>query len=301
MKFALASDVHLEFGPLELKNTENADVLVLAGDICVAKDLGPKDDGYNEKSKKIHQFFQEACAEFPNVVYTAGNHEHYHGDFNDTYGNLRSHLGYLENLHILDKQSVKIEDVTFVGGTLWTDMNNESRTTLLTIEGLMNDFQCVKHSGKPQRESKTPIYKRNLDGSVFLDENNQYVVEDYLTSYFPAKFKPADAVIDHKEMLSFIESETKNLYEKYVVVGHHAPSKLSTHPIYAHEVLMNGGYSSNLDDFITERPQIKVWVHGHTHHDFDYVVGETRIVCNPRGYIGYEACADSWQLKYIDV
>ena len=109
------------------------------------------------------------------------------------------------------------------------------------------------------------------------------------------------SVIDHKEMLSFIESETKNLYEKYVVVGHHSPSRLSTHPKYAHDVLMNGGYSSNLDDFITERPQIKVWVHGHTHHDFDYMIGETRIVCNPRGYIGYEACADSWQLKYIDV
>ena len=115
MKFALASDVHLEFGPLELKNTENADVLVLAGDICVAKDLREKDDvqfDRFDRNKKIHEFFQQACAEFPHVIYTAGNHEHYHGDFNDTYRNLRSYLGYLENLHILDKQSVKIEDVT---------------------------------------------------------------------------------------------------------------------------------------------------------------------------------------------
>jgi predicted phosphodiesterase len=42
MKIALASDVHLEFGHLEIENTDNADVLVLSGDICVAKNFGPK-------------------------------------------------------------------------------------------------------------------------------------------------------------------------------------------------------------------------------------------------------------------
>ena len=27
-----------------------------------------------------------------------------------------------------------------------------------------------------------------------------------------------------------------------------------------------------------------LWIHGHTHTVFDYVVSGTRIVCNPRGY-----------------
>jgi hypothetical protein len=27
-------------------------------------------------------------------------------------------------------------------------------------------------------------------------------------------------------------------------------------------------------------------VHGHTHSPFDYQVGATRIVCNPKGYSG---------------
>ena len=44
MKIALASDVHLEFGQLEINNTENADVLILSGDICVAKDLNDRAD-----------------------------------------------------------------------------------------------------------------------------------------------------------------------------------------------------------------------------------------------------------------
>ena len=56
--------------------------------------------------------------------------------------------------------------------------------------------------------------------------------------------------------------------EKFVVVGHHAPSKLSTHEQYANEHIMNGAYSSDLSEFILDRPQIKLWTHGHTHHPF---------------------------------
>ena len=39
LKIALGSDLHLEFGTLELHNTEAADVLILSGDILVAKHL----------------------------------------------------------------------------------------------------------------------------------------------------------------------------------------------------------------------------------------------------------------------
>jgi hypothetical protein len=52
---------------------------------------------------------------------------------------------------------------------------------------------------------------------------------------------------------------------------------------------MNGGYASDLYDFIADRPQIKLWTHGHTHTPFDYMIDQTRIVCNPRGYEGHEA------------
>jgi hypothetical protein len=29
---------------------------------------------------------------------------------------------------------------------------------------------------------------------------------------------------------------------------------------------------------------VDLWVHGHTHDSFDYRVGTTRVLCNPRGY-----------------
>ena len=52
------------------------------------------------------------------------------------------------------------------------------------------------------------------------------------------------------------------------------------------EYEMNGGYHSDLSKFILDNPQILLWTHGHTHEVLDYKLGETRIVCNPRGYEG---------------
>ena len=115
---------------------------------------------------------------------------------------------------------------------------------------------------------------------------------------------PEDVVMDHQAMLSYINDMCAiNPCGKIVVVGHHAPSKQSTHPRYKgpKEQLINGAYSSDLSEFILDRPQIKLWTHGHTHEPFDYMVGSTRVFANPRGYINYEDLADSFELKYVEV
>ena len=150
MRIAVCSDIHLEFGSISLENTDNADVLILGGDICVAKDIMNKDDNgifdRFDRSKTIHTFFQECCARFCHVIYIMGNHEHYSGDFPSTIGTLRDRLGYLPNLHILDKETFVVDDVTFIGGTLWTDMNNENEKTMYHVSHRMNDFRCVDNS-----------------------------------------------------------------------------------------------------------------------------------------------------------
>jgi hypothetical protein len=73
---------------------------------------------------------------------------------------------------------------------------------------------------------------------------------------------------------------------------------MSVHPKYQHDTLMNGAYSSDLSEFILDNPQIRVWTHGHTHDPFDYMVGSTRIICNPRGYAGYEQRAEYFDPTY---
>jgi predicted phosphodiesterase len=279
MKVAVCSDLHLEFGGIILRNTDNADVLVLSGDICVAKDLLELGSPMS-KSEAIHDFFKNCSDEFKYVVYVAGNHEHYHGDFRDTLRDLKYNLHYLQNLYILDKEKVTLDGVTFVGGTLWTDMNGEDPMTLQTIGSMMNDFRCVKNSNKK-------VSFRDADGNF-----HERV----------AKFSPEDAVEEHKKTVDYIRHVVEGKDDqKFVVVGHHAPSKLSTHPRYQHDTLMNGGYSSTLDFFIEAHPQIKLWTHGHTHEVFDYVLNQTRIVCNPRGYIGYEDRADVFKLKTFEI
>ena len=46
---------------------------------------------------------------------------------------------------------------------------------------------------------------------------------------------------------------------------------------------MNGAFVSDLSEVI-ERREPDLWVHGHVHDSFDYQVGRTRVVSNPKGY-----------------
>jgi Icc-related predicted phosphoesterase len=289
MKIAIASDVHLEFGDLILKNEENADVLILSGDICVAADFRDPDIYsmvQGGKTQRYIEFFTRCANEFSKVIYVVGNHEHYHGDYAETFTILRKYLGHIENLHILDKEHVTIDDVTFIGGTLWTDMNAQDPVTLAHIRVKMNDFRLIENSNEMVSYRTFDVNEEGTEIPTFRKR--------------PARFTPEDTVQDHKKMLEYI-NVTSEPFGKYVVVGHHAPSKASTHPRYQTEVIVNGAYSSRLDQFILDNPQIKLWTHGHTHEEFDYMIGTTRVVCNPRGYDGYEERADNFKLKYVEI
>jgi hypothetical protein len=159
-------------------------------------------------------------------------------------------------------------------------MKKEDSDTLYRIKRYMNDYRIIENSNEVVH---------------FKDEDGNFHTRT-------ARFSPEDSVKDHKSMLEFIKTSiASNPTMPVIVVGHHSPSKQSTKPQYEKDVMVNGAYSSNLTEFILNHPQIKVWTHGHTHHEFDYMVGSTRIVCNPRGYIGYEYEADNFKLKFVEV
>jgi Icc-related predicted phosphoesterase len=286
MKIAIASDIHLEFGNLDISNDNHADVLILSGDICVAADLDMRDRRQTElgfaryRSERFHDFFERCAENFPHVIYVMGNHEYYHSDFATALGEMRRKLEHLTNLYIMERDVKVIGNVTFIGGTLWTDMNSRDSLTLYHMRTMMNDFRVIQNS-------TTPVHFRTLEG-------------EFRTRV--AKFSPEDSVTEHVKMKQYIQSVVQGNHDtKYVVVGHHSPSRLSTHEMYKHDTIMNGGYSSDLDEFIKDHPQIRLWTHGHTHHPFDYVIGETRIVCNPRGYVGHEVRADEFTLLTVEI
>ena len=295
MKIAIASDLHLEFGDLDIQNSDGADVLILSGDILVAADIG-KPDPHNfmegARSNRYVDFFKRCSFQFPHVIYVLGNHEHYHGDFATTADRIQTMLdgNMLSNVYLLDRGVKVIDDVTFVGGTLWTDMNNGDQLTLYHMKSMMNDFRSVENSGKV-------VHYKTYEQINGVENRDKPIFKTRT-----AKFSPEDAVEEHAKMKGYIQQIVEGKYDqKFVVVGHHAPSRLSTHEMYKDDTIMNGGYSSELDEFILDHPQIKLWTHGHTHHNFDYMIGSTRIICNPRGYINYEAQADTWQLQTVEI
>lgn len=294
MKIAVASDLHLEFGDLEIDNDNKADVLILSGDILVAKDIAQRDPygvmGPEYRSNRYHDFMQRCSALFPHVIYVMGNHEHYNGDFAKTETHLKDVLSYLKNVYVLEREIKVIDGVTFIGGTLWSDMNNGDSLTLYHMKGMMNDFRIIENSN---RMVTFKVYEQ-IHG---VDNREKPIFKERVS-----KFSPEDAFEEHAKMKGYIQQIVEGKFDqKFVVCGHHSPSKQSTHPRYADDTIMNGGYSSDMDEFITERPQIKLWTHGHTHHQFDYMVGETRIVCNPRGYINHEPQASDFKLLYVDI
>ena len=293
MKIAIASDLHLEFGDLEFDNSGHADVLILSGDICVAADLDMRDRRQTEmgfaraRSERFHEFFERCTTNFPHVIYVMGNHEYYHSDFATALDDMRRKLAYLSNLYILEREIKVIDNVTFVGGTLWTDMNREDPLTLYHMKSMMNDFRIISNSNK-QVNYRTFDDVDNPDRPTFRTRE--------------AKFSPEDAVEQYRLFVAYLQHIVQGKTDqKFVVVGHHAPSRLSTHEQYANDTVMNGGYSSNLDEYIQDHPQIRLWTHGHTHHNFDYMIGQTRVVCNPRGYHGHEAQAATWQLQTVEI
>ena len=278
MKVAYASDLHLEFMDIELKNTENADVLVLAGDTMIIDflheypepDVYPPEKDWGRKQGLAYQFrafLARINKEFPRTVIILGNHEFYHGHWFKSIDHFRDEIQKYKNITFLERESVEIGDVIFMGCTLWTDMNRNDPNTLLSIKYGMNDFRLIRN------------------------DNGGY-----------SRLKPEDTVIRHRTSLDFIANTVKICGDKKcIMVGHHSPSRLSTHQKYEDDYEMNGGYSSSLTQFIYDHPQIKFWIHGHTHYPFGYMLGETNILCNPRGYAEVEEGSRNFKLKHFTV
>lgn len=281
MKIALASDLHLEFGDIDLDNEQGADVLILSGDIMIAQDLHdhPRSSslvqaqimgtlGSRQEQALRFRGFLERCSErFPHVVYVAGNHEFYHGKWVQNIQDLRDECAQFPNIHFLERDSVTIEGVLFVGGTLWTDMNRVDPLTLHAVQDMMSDFRIIRNDANGFR-----------------------------------RLSAMDTVERHQATVGYIRTVlAQNPNTPTVVVGHHAPTPASLHPRYRDQTLMNGAYSSNLSELILDNPHVKLWTHGHTHEEFDYMVGATRVVCNPRGYVGHEGRADHFQLRIVEI
>ena len=259
MKINLVSDLHLEFGYQELPGGE---VLILAGDIAEARSIQKHHHSTKLlsdspiKEYRCSEFFAHECKKYEKVFYVMGNHEHYHGKFQDTYDTLKYMMP--ENVTLLENEVEEYRGVMFMGATLWTDLNRGNPITEFEVQNFMNDFRVITH----RSDGPDPSYH---------------------------KLRAAYTRGIHQRTLNYFKEQLeKNSDKTFVMITHHAPSFQSVNEKYKHEYHTNGGYASELGDFILNYKNVKYWVHGHMHNPVDYMVGDTRVVTNPRGYVGYE-------------
>jgi hypothetical protein len=243
------------------------DVLILAGDITLIGALDPEDDLYDPGAvvrERTLDFLEQCRHGFERIFYLIGNHEPYHYDLTRTPNSIRR---WLSGVELLENRAVALTgDVILVGGTLWTDMNKGRDA--IPVGSAMNDFRIIR----------------------IADEDDPQGGQTRL-------FRPRDAMaMFEKTKRCIAETASANPDKTIVVATHHAPSVqgLNVEHTRGSATSIDAAYYSDLHAFIEGLPNIKWWLHGHTHLQKAYRIGQCHVLSNARGYIGHERCADAF-------
>lgn len=189
------------------------------------------------------------------VLYVPGNHEYY----GEVYQQLREKMREAaagSNVHLLDGDRYEQDGVIFLGATLWSDfwLLNNQLFAIHSTENSVSDFLQIGFEAGPQQVKR---------------------------------FHPSNAIQIHKEEKAWLQKELHEAAgKKIVVITHHLPSFKSVPERYRASQI-SAAFASSLDGLVAYSGAI-LWVHGHTHTPCDYMLGDTRVLCNPRGYAGRE-------------
>jgi hypothetical protein len=195
-----------------------------------------------------HEFIEEVCKHFKYVLRVCGNHEFYDQEFNTVIKQWQEfELNGPENFHFLHNDWRILDGVRFLGGTMWTNFNNENVFVMNEAQAEMTDYKCIRLNGKP--------------------------------------ITPPFIVNQHNMFMNFLEAKLLEPFDgPTVIMTHHSPGNAVRRN--GREKLLDHCYFADKEQYIGWFPEVKLWVHGHTHQTFDYMINETRVVCNPYGYWG---------------
>ena len=102
----------------------------------------------------------------------------------------------------------------------------------------------------------------------------------------------------YQKNTEFRENGRKLIRPETIVLTHHLPSPKSTHAMYAFSDINRFFVSDETELILEKKPRL--WVHGHTHLPCDYMLGDTRVVCNPYGY-PYERAGRKYPICEFEV
>ncbi|MBX9455473.1 MAG: metallophosphoesterase [Rhizobium sp.] len=242
MKALVFSDLHLAHSDLDyvLDFPPEAEIAIVAGDV-----LAPV-------SMSMRWLKEHVGMRGLPVVFVAGNHEYYGHEISETLSDGLAARTKYRDVHLLEKDSIVLDGVRFLGCTLWTD------------------YDLYQRPDEAMRAARLGLNDHRL---IELERDGEW-----------PKFLPQDALTSHQASRVWLEGELATPFDgKTVVVTHHAPHPNSIHPRFLGDQL-TPAFVSDLSGVI-ERWQPDVWVHGHVHNCHQYTVGKTRVVCNPRGYV----------------
>lgn len=217
------------------------------------------------KRSRYRTEIEKLCAVFKKVVLVPGNHEYYGSNIHKVHKILKTMDDEISNFTFLQNDYAWIDDVMIVGSTLWTDFSNDPLVKF-DARMKMNDYKHIRH-GTQAEPWKTKLTVEDVEYMHHVSKNYIKMVID------------TERDIVHNDI-------------KVVVVTHHAPSFQSVSPKYRNDSL-NACYCSNMDSYIEELKPT-VWIHGHVHSNFDYTIGDTRIICNPRGYESFSGASENF-------
>jgi len=255
MKVLILSDLHLEFAPFEPAPDLEFDVVVLAGDI-------------HSPAKRAVQWAADRFRGKP-VIYLLGNHEYYDGRLDTTLTEARREAEGT-NVHLLDGDEVVIAGVRFLGATLWTDFE----LAIETPEGLVSDAARAMKMATNLLNDYTLIRAPDESAEPGTWRHNQ-----------GRKLQAQDTLRIHQAQRAWLRDKLSEPFNgPTVVVTHHAPHRSSLAQRYAND-WASGAFITELSDAFFDVPAL--WIHGHTHQQFDYRVRSCRVVSNPRGYVNW--------------
>lgn len=184
--------------------------------------------------------------------------------------------GYPVNPYIFRKFANKYRHVVYVRGNheFWgatEDPLYEEHLALFEI----NNFHVLEND------------KITIEGQEFIGATMWYPETPQTVSRSRC-FADFCYIKNHSSVVWKTNKETRQYFGKHVnensiVLTHHLPSYRSVSDKYKDSDL-NCFFVSDWAHEIIENNKPKFWFHGHTHDSFDYVLNETRIICNPYGY-----------------
>lgn len=255
MKLLILSDLHLEVcRKFAAPKSLDFDAVILAGDIDAPGWRGIR-------------WAARTFASTP-ILLVAGNHE-YFGQRADLAVHAMRQAATDLGVHFLDRSTVVIGGIRFLGCTLWTDF-------CLAIKGRAGVLVANPQACRLEAEANMPDYRFvRVADSRAVPGSRRATVGRLLDGEDTLRYHRRDSSWLHQALAEPFAGIT-------VVVTHHAPHWRSVSAQFQQDHL-SGAFASDLPEHFFAVPTL--WVHGHTHDSFDYSVGQCRVVCNPRGYV----------------